>query len=1064
MAQFQQRRRADSSAKLAMVQSSLSSYTIEAFNSALQDLGPAPTASEIERDTPKSASLPSTSNPDLILDQQNVSYKSLLDSPIGDFMRAHGRDQKRTELCLELVRNGNWFHVSTNNKESKDGSKRTILVVNLGNITSSVVTTEEFVYCFILKVQQLAIKSSFDVLVDFSNFELKHEWPVGALDHMESTIGTLMALFFKDKSAAPTAYLLNFNIVAKEWSRRITRMLAKSRVVLMSSMSDFTAHFSTDLAGLEPQTILKLKCNSFTSEVVRLVEKVGVATVVQLSATHIAFKAVKKHDICGTYAFVIDYYPLENISSFEETQMGDVVRCTMHINSVPVQPADKSMTNLSIATTDSSVLVVKFQYVKASGLGDKLKVYISSLIPLHLIQTDEKTLTGIEITSQLIHVAFINMVKNDCGTRESAYILLGSLTKAFDLENIPLYPLIRGMLLPINVSDLVFRSSEKLSQMRPDLTIAFLKEALVFVEQGQWDNVQHIAEYIDPWISNLENMLLPVEGEEGRDTQIFIEGLLRDLATLCIQSERNFSNFKSIWETIGNFDRVTNLTCNVLQECLKQVSPGSLAAQLICDIYISVSYYNADLVGGIVAENLTAGLESVTAHSLNLDANWPMIVLNMCVMRCLSFNHDALDTIFPQLAHVLVAIFGLGSLFARQTALGVVKNMVQYLSISNSTANIEVNCRDIAGALDEELLQNSFGYEKEFTNFQSVSSPSSDMLIDPGVSSASQAAHIRFVELMAKLISLGDEDTKQTWTSEWISLSLKTSSKTSTGLRVPAFIALAFLFSDQYMGSFFATILNALIKLLENFDESERSVVNTIIFCINRISRGIPSENPILDALFWLGIGLVQHQSTKLVELGIIMIEDVLANIEKRNIFGMPFLANLLEKAEMWNIGKFEGLNFVSEFSLSLGMALLPALIDINLRERAVNVMVTYVDLLRCDSSSLDESDRQLYQNNMLGLAVCILPFQSNFVEVLALADLARDPPILNNDDALAYLAEKIGAHQSTRLYLKLCFLLGFLDLIRIEEKVEECCGQLSNTFRCLTAIARLHQAEFCEL
>ena len=260
-----------------------------------------------------------------------------------------------------------------------------------------------------------------------------------------------------------------------------------------------------------------------------------------------------------------------------------------------------------------------------------------------------------------------------------------------------------------------------------------------------------------------------------------------------------------------------------------------------------------------------------------------------------------------------------------------------------------------------------------------------------------------------------------------MSLVASTAFQFNPAVQPRAFVVLGCLGREEIDDDLLYQILVALRGALAIFNETDPSLVLSIMMCLKNIVGSLPSDSRYLIQLFWVAVALVQVNHSPTFAMAVDLLQAVVRALDANEFFvGGSVSGVLLEAREPMadvaiQLDKLCGVNFETHFSFAIAGMLMKGLRHTNSKDIVYQGMSTLLDI-ECKQTTYGSTNGMI-EERMLGYVASLLPVAARNEVLKELLRLAGVDDAIGLEDISNW---RNGAgHQSTAY----CDLFDRIDI-----------------------------------
>ncbi|XP_050358342.1 neurofibromin-like isoform X3 [Nymphalis io] len=808
-----------------------------------------------------------------------------------------------------------------------------------------------FIYHVIITLKPFCQKP-FELIVDFTHTNSNNRFRTNFLQKWFSVLPEVAY------SSAHACYIYNCNSYVREYTKFHESILAPLRgnrkLIFIDNISRLSDYVDPEQQML-PGTTLALGGHLTVFKNVLKLSHKDTKVTIKVGKTALQITSVEKSKVLGLPVLLNDVY---YVSEIDEVYLVD----------------DKQF-SLSIIN----------EWTPLSFIHDDCKNIVQSIIHIRhsweLTQPDSVTvhqkIRPKDVPGTLLNMALLNLGSSDPTLRTAAYNQLCALTDTFHLKIEGLLLETSGLCIPSNNTIFIKTVSEKLAHNEPHLTLEFLEECIQGFRVSTIELKHLCLEYMTPWLPNLVRFCkLPDQKQVGQ--------ILEKLITLTIEETEMFPSVQAkIWGTIGQVPELIDMVLDSFIERSVNSGLGSPMVEIMADTAVALASANVQLVSKKVIDRMYSALSKLLNNTLNpetaaravdktcLSARpmleqhmmWVDIAILARYLMMLSFN-NCLDVAshLPYLFHMVTFLVCSGTVSMRASMHGLVINIIHSLCTCNSPSFSEETRRVLMLSLDEFALPKfyqMFGISKvksaALTAFRSpykrhiadwysehsytcselsCGAPSASgglvgalTVAQPGGSQSDrERLPLQSLEVITDaLLEIMETCMKDIpncdWLNTWTSLANKYTFSINPAHQPRALIVFGCI-SKNVTDDDMKQLLHILVMALKSFNDL--ALLEAIIMCLTRLQPLLHPESPILKALFWVALSVLQLDDPTLYAAGLALMEQNLHTLDSQGAFDNKTLEDvLMETREPFEryfklLDDAVGLSFCSNFHFAL--------------------------------------------------------------------------------------------------------------------------------------------------
>lgn len=167
------------------------------------------------------------------------------------------------------------------------------------------------------------------------------------------------------------------------------------------------------------------------------------------------------------------------------------------------------------------------------------------------------------------------------------------------------------------------------------------------------------------------------------------------------------------------------------------------------------------------------------------------------------------------------------------------------------------------------------------------------------------------------------------WRARWMGLITSTAFQFNPAIQPRAFVAIGCLATDEVDDDLIYQILVALRGALAIFNDTDASLIVSIMMCLSNIIDHLSQGSRYLHSLFWLAIGLVEMNHPATFPGAVRFLQAVLRALDNHGLFDNKKMVEVLLEARAplvdvaRELDRLNGISFDTHFSFALATILL---------------------------------------------------------------------------------------------------------------------------------------------
>ncbi|KAI9476257.1 MAG: hypothetical protein EXX96DRAFT_293488 [Benjaminiella poitrasii] len=925
-----------------------------------------------------------------------------------DFMRRNSR------RSVEVIVSKNIFYEGGISKAG-----RPVFYLIMRHINADNIDFELLVY-HVLQTLERAANRHYELVVDMSRFGRLNEIPT-------QWVHQLLQLLSEDKSdniAACHIFNPNSNLrtFIKKLARPISHKFAK-RVIFAVTLAELHEHILPSEVRLPKSTI---GFETDPSAVFFPVNKVlkyttQIPVTMKVSAEYVQVMTVRKQEIFyGLHAVTND---ICHISELEDITMAQYDRTAEHLFEFSYR-----------WVMEGSIVV--FNSPKREAIINTIRYSKRRYDMTRPTNITERTIQPSHVPGRLLNMALLNLGSDDPNLRLSSYNLLYALSRVFNFDVGKQLLDAKDLCLPANSTEFIVSISEKIAATEPSLTLEFLNECVLGYSKSEQGLRYLCLLYMIPWLSNLSLYC----GRSHQDTAKTKE-LLRLLVDLTLTGEMSKLVQAKIWKTIGKVDDILNLVIDTFIQVSNEHGLGSVQAEALADTLVTLSSVT-------VRSKLTSFLRKVIhrtsfkpTRSLTDHPSWPEIAILVRFILMLSFNNRGpVKLIVPEIFHIVSLIAGVGCTVIRASVHGITVNLIQSLctSMPLSAANVK-KLQLLLTEFSESKNRLLFGLNRSNANAFTITPETLNDSMEP-------ISLLSLEIIISKLLetikyAAPTADIANFWRARWMSLVASTAFQFNPSVQPRAFIVLGYLGREEIDDDLLYQILVALRGALAIFNDSDPSLVMSIMMCLKNVVESLPSDSRYLLQLFWVAVALVEINTGPTFAMAVELIQAVVRALDANGFFTDDTMVDVLLAARepiadvARELDHLCGVNFDNHFSFAIAGIFMKGLRYSDVKDSIYHGLHTFLDIERKQYIQDGLSDKNsIIEASTLGYVTGLLPLAAkneNVKELLksaGLTDTDIDSHNTLNGKAYSGIFDKFDIPDNTAALLLISLLATMLN------------------------------------
>lgn len=448
-----------------------------------------------------------------------------------------------------------------------------------------------------------------------------------------------------------------------------------------------------------------------------------------------------------------------------------------------------------------------------------------------------------------------------------------------------------------------------------------------------------------------------------------------------------------VWKTLAQSDDIINLIIDCFVQYSVENGVGSIQAEIIADTLVTMSSVT---VRGKVISRMRRVIERTSikpCRHLIEHPSWNEIAVILRFILMLSFNNTGpVMPYIPEIFHVVSVLVVTGPTLIRTSVHELVVNTIHTLCTMGIPL-IEENIKKLHFILNDVCDSKnrvSFGLTKQHANaFTITKETTTDFAKSIDLSSLQN-----IIRLLLDALNFGAPtiDIANMWRARWMGLVTSTAFYFNPAIQPRSFVTLGCLAQDEVDDDLIYQILVALKGALAIFNETDSSLIVSIMMCLSNIIDNLPTDSRYLLHLFWLAIALVQVGHPSTFPAAVQFLQSVLRALDARKLFAYRSIEEVLLEARadlgdiVIELDEACGVNFDDYFSFGVAVILLKGLKQCDDKDIVFQCLTAFLEI-DCKRSV----DQGIIQARTLGYLAGLLPFaakDNTLRELLRLAGI----------------------------------------------------------------------------
>ncbi|KAG0187398.1 Ras GTPase activating protein ira2 [Apophysomyces sp. BC1034] len=780
----------------------------------------------------------------------------------------------------------------------------------------------ELLMFYMLQALDRVANKPFDLVCDATQFGLENEIP-------NKWINQLLQLMPPDTyENIGTIFMYNPNSHLRKFFMKLSRPVSRKiikRAVCAVSLAELHSYIQSADLRLPKSTVDLDSENSIVFYPVhRLLQyKEQASVTVKVGVEHVQVLTTRKQDIfCGN-SVINDVFHISDIEDISARGGDDEVsfKCIK----------DKLQVGFTLSKPNNMIEAL-----------ERSKRRYEMAQPTNL---SERTISPSDVPGRLLNMALLNIGSEDPNLRLASYKLLYSLSMTFNFEVRKQLLDTKDLCLPANSNDFVVGISKKLAETEPELTLEFLSECVVGFSKSNRHLRYLCLGYMKSWLPNLG--LVSHGSIENLDKT---KHLLRKLIDLTISVPDMYKLIQTkIWSVLGKVDGVLDLVIETFIEASTEYGVGTPQSEALADTIVTLS-------NTTVRTKLIRRLRRIlhrTSFSptrcLSVHTAWVEIVVLVRFILMFSFNsHGPVRSCVPEIFHITALVAGIGPTLVRATVHGIVVNIIQSLCTSvhvdeGNSKKLQLLLTELSGSKYRLLFGLSNPHVNAFT------------ITPETMTDDREPMHLGSLEIVVRCLlealhyGAASTDMANAWKTRWMSLVTSTVFQFNPAVQPRVFVVLGLLGDQEIDDDLLYQIMVALRGALAIYNETDPALVVSIMMCLRNIVCSLPSHSRYTLQLFWIGVALVELNSSATFSVAVEFLQAVLRTLDANDFFVADTAADVLLAARqslgMEDLDDVCGINFRTDFSFAMACLLMKGLQFSDSKDLIYQTLTTFLTI-----------------------------------------------------------------------------------------------------------------------
>ncbi|KAI9489055.1 hypothetical protein BDB00DRAFT_771458 [Zychaea mexicana] len=819
-------------------------------------------------------------------------------------------------------------------------------------------TDYELLIYYMLRVMEPYLNRPFELMFDLTGLNPFNEIPVHWLNQF------FQLIFSEMNDYLVAIYMYNPSNYLQRYVARLPRLLINKlikRVHFATTLADLHERIAPSEIHLPKETVDLEKAPSTTFFPVTRMNSLKSSTpvTIKVSQEYLQIITVRKQEIYyNIYTIYNDVYHISEIEDM--TPLPN----SKHENGGDLMlKVDRGKTTVVLSAAKRDAILALLRYNKHRYESSK---------PGNM---NERAIRPNDVPGRLLNMSLLNIGSDDPGLRLAAYNLLYalSLTFRFDVGNQLLNA--RDLCIPANSTDFIVSISESLASTEQHLTLEFLNECLVGFNKSNEPMRQLCLDYMAPWLRNLAvySRNIPDDHNKSLAKTKDVLGLLIKLTVTRTDMYKHVQ--AKIWRTLSRVDDMVNLIIDAFVQYSVENGIGSPQAEAMADTIVTMSSIS---VRGKVISRMRRVIQRTSlrpCRSLTEHPAWVEIAVLLRFVLMLSFNNVGPGKPYlPEIFHIVSLLVGTGPTLIRASVHELVVNIIH--TLCTGMPQSEENIKKLHFVLNDVCDSKNrvyFGLTKPHANaFTITHETMTDVSETVNLSSLES-----IIRLLLEALSIGAPsiDVANMWRARWMGLVTSTAFQFNPAIQPRSFVVLGCLAQDEVDDDLIYQILVALRGALAIFNETDSSLIVSIMMCLSNVIDNLPADSRYLQPLFWLAIALVQMSHPATFSPAVEFLQSVLRALDAHKLFAnRPVVDVLMDaRAPLGEIAKeldiASGVSFDTHFSFAVAGVLLKGIKHSNPKDVVFQCLTTFLEI-DCKRSL----EQNVVESRTLGYLAGLLP------------------------------------------------------------------------------------------
>ncbi|KAG0178831.1 Ras GTPase activating protein ira2 [Apophysomyces sp. BC1021] len=833
------------------------------------------------------------------------------------------------------------------------------------------VTGENFDYelltYYMLRVMEPYLNAPFELLFDVTRFNAASEIPLQFFQLLFSEMNDCLAAF----------HLYNPNTHMQRHIKRLPRIITNKlvkRTHFALSVAELHEYIAPTEVHLPKSTVdIEKETSTLYGSVTKITNlKMTIPVTIKIGPEHMQIITVRKQEIFWSLNTILN--DIVHMSEIDDMMALPTSRTENGGELCIKTDGGKSNWVFSAPKRDAMLALLRY---------NKQRYETSRPGNIH-----ERAVRPGDVPGRLLNMALLNIGSDDPALRLAAYNLLYSLSMSFrfDIGNQLLNA--KDLCIPANSAEFVVGISESLAATETHLTFEFLNECFVGYNKSSEPMRQLCLNYMSPWLRNLALFTRAMSDDPNRNL-MKTKDILRLLIDLTVTRADMYKHIQAkVWSTLTEVDEMMNIILDSFVQYSVENGVGSPQAEAIADTIVTMSSIAAR--GKVISRMRRVLLRTSMRPCKNLSEHpaWTEIAVLLRIILMLSFNSAGPVKLYlPEIFHIVSLLVATGATLIRTSVHELVVNMIHGLCTCMPLS--EENAKKlhfVLGDVCDSKNRMYFGLTKSHCNAFTISPETMTDNADP----INLASLERITRLLLDALTIGapSTDVANMWRARWMGLVTSTAFQFNPAIQPRSFVVLGCLAQDEVDDDLIYQILVALRGALAIFNETDPSLIISIMMCLSNVIDNLPANSRYLKSLFWLAIALVQMNHPAIFATAVQFLQSVLRALDAHKLFIQQSLVDVLTETRKplldiaQELDKVSGVSFNTHFSFAIAGILLKGLNHCEPKDVVYQCLTTFLEI-DCKRSL----EANFVEARTLGYLAGLMPFAA---ESGALRELLR--------------------------------------------------------------------------